>query len=302
MQRGRALEAAIHDAPTHETAWLVGDDGEARVATSPAPVEARTTPTSRAAFIARATPRVPSGATSARSSSGMELPAGVYGETGSVIDMAGHPGDCGDMSVEERLYLLAEGQGGFFTAQQAIEAGVARSTLTYHARDGGALRRAGRGVYRLRRFPASPHEQVVCAWLGLSRAGGVVSHVSALEQMKLTDLIADEVHVTVPRAKRGVAIPAGVRVHFTTRSIDEPHRITVAGIPVTGVERTIADVVRADGWSEQIDLAVRQSLRHGMTTPGRLSEALPKTWRRRLQVAASGAHPRSSQPGDSGGG
>ncbi|MCW2985499.1 MAG: hypothetical protein JWR63_3069 [Conexibacter sp.] len=205
--------------------------------------------------------------------------------------MAGDPGNFGDLSVEERLYLLAEGQGGFLTAQQAIEAGVARSTLTYHARDGGALRRVGRGVYRLRRFPASPHEHVVCAWLGLTQAGGVVSHVSALELMELTDLIADEVHVTVPRSKRGVAVPAGVRVHFTTRPIDERHRLTVAGIPVTGVERTIADVVRADGWSEQIDLAVRESLSRGMTTPGRLREALPKTWQRRLQGAVSGAGP-----------
>jgi predicted transcriptional regulator of viral defense system len=204
-------------------------------------------------------------------------------------------GEIGDMSVQDRLYALAVGQGGFFTAQQALDGGVARSTL--------ALRRAGRGVYRLRRFPSSPYEHVICAWLGLSRAGAVASHVSALELMELTDLIADEVHVTVPRSKRGVAVPAGVRVHFTTRSVEGRHRHTISGIPVTGVERTIADVVRKEGWSEQVDLAVRQSLSRGMTTPGRLSEALPKTWRRRLQVAAGAAHPdRSSQPSDSGGG
>jgi hypothetical protein len=76
-------------------------------------------------------------------------------------------------------------------------------------------------------------------------------------------------------------------VHFTARSIEERHRHTVSGMSVTGVERTIADVVRADGWSEQVELAVWQSLSRGMTTPGRLSEALPKTWQRRLQVAAS---------------
>ncbi|HMJ33922.1 MAG TPA: type IV toxin-antitoxin system AbiEi family antitoxin domain-containing protein [Baekduia sp.] len=202
------------------------------------------------------------------------------------------------MSVEDRLYELAEGQSGFFTAQQAIGAGVARSTLTYHARDGGALRRAGHGVYRLRRFPRSPYEQVVCVWLSLSRAGAVVSHVSALELMELTDLIADEVHVTVPRSKRGAMVPAGVRVHFTARPIEGRHRHTVSGIPVTGVERTIADVVRADGWSEQVELAVRQSLSRGMTTPGRLRGALPKTWQRRLQGAASVAGPdRPPRPG-----
>jgi predicted transcriptional regulator of viral defense system len=212
--------------------------------------------------------------------------------------MASSPGEIADMNVEDRLYALAEGQSGFFTAQQAIDAGVARSTLAYHARESGMLRRAGRGVYRLRRFPSSPHEHVVCAWLGLSRAGAVVSHVSALELMELTDLITDEVHVMVPRSKRGAAVPAGVRVHFTTRPMEGRHRHTVFGIPVTGVERAIADVVRVEGWSEQVDLAVRQSLSRGMTTPGRLSEALPKTWQRRLQVAASVADPdRPAPPG-----
>jgi predicted transcriptional regulator of viral defense system len=202
------------------------------------------------------------------------------------------------MSVQDRLYALAEGQRGFFTAQQALDAGVARSTLTYHAREGGTLWRAGRGVYRLRRFPSSPYEHIICVWLGLSRAGAVVSHVSALELMELTDLIADEVHVTVPRSRRGAAVPAGVRVHFTVRPIEGRDRHTVSGIPVSGVERTIADVVRADGWSEQVDLAVCQSLSRGMTTPGRLSEALPKTWQRRLKVAASVAGPdRPPRPG-----
>jgi predicted transcriptional regulator of viral defense system len=212
--------------------------------------------------------------------------------------MVEKPGEIDDMSVQDCLYALAEGQGGFFTAQQAIGAGVARSTLTYHARDGGMLRRAGRGVYRLRRFPSSPYEHVICAWLGLSRAGAVVSHVSALELMELTDLIVDEVHVTVPRSKRGAAVPAGVRVHFTARPIEGPQRHTVSGMPVTGVERTIADVVRVVGWSEQVDLAVRQSLSRGMTTPARLSEALPKTWQRRLQAAVSVAGPgRPPRPG-----
>jgi predicted transcriptional regulator of viral defense system len=208
--------------------------------------------------------------------------------------MARNPGEIDGISVEDRLYELAEGQSGFFTAQQAIGAGVARSTLTYHARNGGTLRRAGHGVYRLRRFPSAPYEHVVCAWLGLSRAGAVVSHRSALELMELTDLIADEVHVTVPRSKRGAAVPVGVRVHFTARPIEGRHRHTVSGMAVTGVERTIADVVRSDGWSEQVELAVCQSLSRGMTTPGRLSEALPKAWQRRLRVAASVAG--SEQP------
>jgi predicted transcriptional regulator of viral defense system len=200
--------------------------------------------------------------------------------------MASLIGDSHDVSAVDRLYALAEPQGGYFTAQQAIDAGVARSTLTYHAREGGMLQRAGRAVYRLRRFPSAPHEHVVPVWLGLSRADAVVSNVSALELLELTDVIADEVHVTMPRAKRGTTIPVGVRAHFTDRPIEGRDRRQVLGVPVTGVERTIADVVRGDGWTEQVDLAVRQSLSRGMTTVPRLSARLPKSWQARLRAAA----------------
>jgi predicted transcriptional regulator of viral defense system len=202
--------------------------------------------------------------------------------------MASFVGDNDDTSAVDRLYALAEPQGGYFTAQQAIKAGVARSTLTYHAREGGSLQRAGRAVYRLRRFPGSPHEHVVPIWLGLSRADAVVSNVSALELLELTDLIADEVHVTMPRSKRGTTIPVGVRAHFTDRPISGRDRRHVLGVPVTGVERTIADVVRDGGWTEQVDLAVRQALRRGMTTVPRLTERLPKSWHGRLRAAADG--------------
>ena len=203
--------------------------------------------------------------------------------------MASFDGDSRDTGVEDRLYVLGESQGGYLTAQQAIDAGVARSTLTYHARESGLLQRVGRGVYRLRRFPSSPHEHVIPVWLGLARAHAVVSHVSALELMDLTDLIADEVHVTLPRSKRGTTIPDGVRAHFTDRAIQGGDRRKVLGVPITGVERTITDVVRSDGWSEQVDLAVHQSLSRGMTTLPRLSERLPKSWQGRLRAAAVGS-------------
>jgi len=203
--------------------------------------------------------------------------------------MVSRIGNIDDTSVAGRLYALAEPQGGYFTPQQAIDAGIARSTLTYHAREGGTLQRAGRAVYRLRRFPGSPHEHVIPVWLGLSRADAAVSNVSALELLDLTDVIADEVHATMPRSKRGTKIPEGVRAHFTDRPISGRDRRLVLGVPVTGVERTIADVVRGDGWTEQVDLAVRQSLVRGMTTLPRLREQLPKSWQARLRAAAGKA-------------
>ena len=183
-----------------------------------------------------------------------------------------------------RLYEIAETQGGFLTAHQAMEAGIPRSTLSYHATESDALERVGHGVYRLRRFPTPPQGHVIAGWLALTRADGVVSHESALELLDLADVIADEVHVTLPRAKRGLRTPPGVRSHFTDRLIDARHRHNVLGIPVTSVERTITDLLRSGGWTEQTDLAIRQAIRRGLTTPGRLEAEVPVKWHSRLHA------------------
>ncbi len=199
--------------------------------------------------------------------------------------MSGEPVDSSDSSVIDRLYEIAEAQGGFLAAHQAVAAGIPRSTLSYHATDGDALERVGHGVYRMRRFPAPPHGHVIAGWLALARADAVVSHESALELLDLSDLIADEVHITLPRAKRGLRTPPGVRVHFTDRLIDSRSRRLVLGIPVTSVERTVTDMLRSGGWTEQTDLATRQAIRRGLTTRRRLEAELPAKWHSRLDGA-----------------
>src|SRR5581483_7877801 len=109
----------------------------------------------------------------------------------------------GDKGIGGRLYALAEGNAGYLTARAAVDAGIARSTLSHHARPGGRLVHVARGLYRLRDFPSNPHEHIVAGWLRAPpSADAVVSHESALELDDLSDVIADEVHVTVPRARR----------------------------------------------------------------------------------------------------
>ncbi|MDO8208904.1 type IV toxin-antitoxin system AbiEi family antitoxin domain-containing protein [Conexibacter sp. CPCC 206217] len=203
--------------------------------------------------------------------------------TANVTNMSGIPVDSRDSSVLDRLYEIAEPQGGFVAARQAVEAGIPRSTLSYHATESDALERVAHGVYRLRRFPTPPHAHVIAGWLALARADAVVSHESAAELLEITDLIPDVVHVTLPRAKRGVRTPSGVRIHFSDRPIER--RREVLGVPVTGAERTIADMLRSDGWTEQSDLAVRESIHHGLTTPRRLRAELPGKWQPRLNAA-----------------
>lgn len=171
------------------------------------------------------------------------------------------------------LYRQAEAQAGYFTARQAVNAGMDRSTLRHHARPGGRYERVRRGLYRLRHFPSSPHEHIMAAWLPLRDAGAVVSHESALELHGLSDVIPDAVDLSLPRAERGQRRRVGVRLHTLNRPPTKAEVHNLAGLPVTSSERTIVDVLETGTQPEQIEMAIRQALERGLTTPRRLREA-----------------------------
>lgn len=191
----------------------------------------------------------------------------------------------GDNDVGARLYGLAANHSGYVTARAAAEAGIPRSTVSHHARAGGRLVHVARGLYRLRDFPSSPHEHIVAGWLRTPpSADAVVSHESALELDDLSDVIADVVHVTVPRAQRRKPIE-GVVIHPTTFPVTKRERREVLGVPVTTVDRTIVDVLRSAGLTEQIEVAVAEALRRGLTTKRRLrttAEPFPRTVQRQI--------------------
>lgn len=173
----------------------------------------------------------------------------------------------------DSLYAAAEAQAGYFTAQQALEADMDRSTLRYHARPGGRYERAGRGLYRLRHFPPSPNEQMMVAWLPLKDVGAVISHESALEIHDLSDRIPDAIHLSLPRSERGRRPRTGVRLHTLRRPPEGAEIRRIAGLPTTSVERSIVDSLEDGTQPDQIGLAIRQALERGLTTPRRLQAA-----------------------------
>lgn len=173
----------------------------------------------------------------------------------------------------DALYRTAEAQVGYFTAQQAVNAGMDRSTLRHHARAGGRYERVRRGLYRLRQFPSSPNEHVMASWLPLRDAGAVVSHESALELHGLSDAIPGAVHLSLPRSERGQRSRVGVRLHTRYTPPQKGEAQNVTGLRVTSPERTIVDVLEAGGQPEQVELAIRQALGRALTTPRRLREA-----------------------------
>ena len=165
------------------------------------------------------------------------------------------------------LYPLAERHAGYVTTAQAAEVGVSRQQLSYLART-GSLQRVAQGIYRLHRFPAQRFEDVIVArlWAG---DDAVASHDTALAVYDLADAMPAVIHVSTPRPFRGQR--RGIAVH--TAPLGDGERTERAGVPVTTVERTIADVLARSG-EELARSAAEQALERGLVTRRRLHAAL----------------------------
>lgn len=171
----------------------------------------------------------------------------------------------------QKLRQLAEEQKGYFTAAQARSCGYGWSLLSHHA-SRGQFRRIRRGLYRLRDFPSSRHEDLMAAWLAAGKHDSFVSHESALELLDLSDLIPSSVHLTVGRARRGIKSAPIITLHTSTRFPREEELWTTEGLAHSSPERAIAESAEWGTPPEQLELAVLQAIRRGLTTPERLRQ------------------------------
>jgi predicted transcriptional regulator of viral defense system len=170
------------------------------------------------------------------------------------------------------LFHAAASQYGHFTVGQARECGIGTDLLSFHTRS-GRFQRVYRGVYRLRDYPSSEHEEVVAAWLALGREQAVVSHESALDLFDLSDVVPNAVHFTVPRRQRYLSPPKGVRLHTVNLPLDTKEVVERDGIRATAPARTIVDAAESGIAPEQVEKAVREALRRGLTTREQLLAA-----------------------------
>lgn len=169
------------------------------------------------------------------------------------------------------LHRVAYSQDGYFTTAQGREHGYSPQLLAHHVRS-GRYERARRGLYRLRDFPSSPHEEVRVAWLMVGPDRAVVSHESALELQDLSDVLPDLVHLLVQRSDRGIRRPNGVVLHTSTMPLAPGEVVTKDGMRVTGPTRSILDAAAAGTAPEQIERAIAQAIREGRTTRRELAE------------------------------
>ncbi len=161
-------------------------------------------------------------------------------------------------------------QGGYFNAGQARAHGVSRQLLDHHV-GRGRFERVRRGLYRIQGFPTAEHDDMREAWMAIGGADVLLSHDSALALLDLSDNIPDDVHLLVPRRRRGLRRPPGVIVH-TRPDSEEIATVWRGSLPLTAPARTLLDV--ADRLQpEQLSMAVKQGLRRGLLTADQLREA-----------------------------
>jgi predicted transcriptional regulator of viral defense system len=144
----------------------------------------------------------------------------------------------------------------------------------------GRYERVRRGLYRLRDYPGSSHEEVRARWMEIGADRAVVSHESALELHGLSDVLPDVVHLLVARGDRGVRRRPGVIVHTTNSPLTASEVVTREGIRVTPPVRSIVDAAVTGTAPEQIEAAVRQAVEQGLASSEELTASARSRGRR----------------------
>jgi predicted transcriptional regulator of viral defense system len=176
----------------------------------------------------------------------------------------------------ERLYRIAEEQGGYFTSKQAAVAGFSQKNHAYHVRTGNWLREH-RGIYRLAKFPTAERPDLMFWWLWSRNRDdvpqGVYSHETALSLYDLSDINPATLHMTVPRSfQRRRPLSKILVLHRGNVHKDDIE--TRFNVKVTRPLKTIADLLAyRTVQMDHMQQAVKQAFQRGLITRTELARA-----------------------------
>ena len=174
------------------------------------------------------------------------------------------------------LMEIAQAQQGYFTTRQAIAAGYADNTHTYHVRTGN-WERVQRGIYRLTHL--SPAEDgLTPAYLLWTRGRddkpvGVLSHETALSYFNLGDFNPSKIHLIVPAGfRRNSQPPKAIVLHH---AIITPAEITLMrGMAICRATRALCDVVLKNILAlEECRRLVKEARRRGLILDSEIEAA-----------------------------
>jgi predicted transcriptional regulator of viral defense system len=166
--------------------------------------------------------------------------------------------------LRRRLFDLASGQGGYFTAAQAKRTGYSYQAQTHHVGAGNWLR-VDRGLFRLAEWIPDIHDDLI-RWTLWSRDRAVISHESALTVHGIGELEAARVQLTVPPDFRRED-PAVVLHRAELPGGDVLKR---TGFRVTTVVRALLDVATRGVEEDQLARAIQEAREAGLLTARQL--------------------------------
>ena len=195
---------------------------------------------------------------------------------------------------------LAASEGGIFTSGQAARAGVPRYALSYAAKT-GRIDRLRHGAYRLSSLPTTELDDLVAAYKltspdrftyermgegfdGVAACGATAAHV-----LGIGDLEPEPWEIAVHKRFNSRMDNVRFRVMDLTR---DDIAWTAGGLPVTRMERTIADLARGAAEESLLaDVLADAIRRYGATELDmRRLRVLLGGDRLRLLLSAAGAY------------
>lgn len=167
---------------------------------------------------------------------------------------------------KKALFQIASQQGGYFTTQQAGEAGYYTRLRHYHLHSGN-WERVGRGVYRLAGYPLDRWDDWIrWSFWSCSRKGeiqAVISHESAALYHELADYLPVKTHLTVPPGFRRKA-PSACILHKRRLPVEAVEDL--GGFRVTTPYRTLQDLKQDHGEPDQWAQALEEAAKRGLIT------------------------------------
>lgn len=166
--------------------------------------------------------------------------------------------------LRRRLFDLASGQAGYFSAAQARHLGYSYQAQAHHVVAGNWLR-VGRGLFRLAEWLPAEHDELAL-WTLWSKGRAVVSHETALAVHGIGELEARRVHLTVPP---GFTMRhRAVTLHFA--ELPDNDVLQRTGFRVTTPLRSIIDVAANGPDEEQLARVISEAQQTGLLTLRRL--------------------------------
>ena len=181
---------------------------------------------------------------------------------------------------------MLDRQHGVLTREQAISAGLSRHLIAARL-DSGRWQRLHRGVFVTFSGPV-PREARL--WGAVLRVGehAVLSHHTAAEAWRLSDVPSNLIHVTVPRKAASAAIP-GLVLHFSSRLAEARHPARLP--PQTKLEETVLDLADLAQVAEDAVAWPIRACQRRLTTPDRIIAALAARGRARWRRDVADAIP-----------